>query len=307
MRFNSCRYCLLLLLVPIFSGCGTSLQRAETVTRTDKPAPVIANGNVAKGGGYYQDDGPGDNPPPNIDAIPDAEPREEPLHKFANNRYAVLGQQYTPDTASKNYKAKGMASWYGKKFHGKKTSSGEPYDMYGMTAAHPTLPIPSYVRVTNVKTRKSVVVRVNDRGPFHSERLIDLSYTAAHKLGIVQHGSAMVEVESVRPGDSVALATQPIMESPLPGAPETASVPIVAELSGVYLQLASFNSQDNAQNFSSKVRQQLGNLSEALHILPKDGVFRVNLGPYRNKSEASQASNKIRQSLDLSPLLLVIR
>ena len=133
--------------------------------------PAVA---TKKGGGYYLDDGPGDNPPANLDAIPDAEPKAEPLHKAANRPYSVLGQSYTPDTRLKPYKETGVASWYGRRYHGQKTSTGEIYDMYGMTAAHPTLPIPSYVRVTNLKNGKSVVVRVNDRGPFHSDRLIDL-------------------------------------------------------------------------------------------------------------------------------------
>ncbi len=148
-------------------------------------------------GGYYKDDGPHEKPPANLDAIPDAKPRTEPLHKFANRPYDRFGKTYTPLASAAGFKQRGLASWYGKKFHGQKTSSGELYDMYAMTAAHPTLPIPSYVRVTNLANRKSVVVRVNDRGPFHGDRIIDLSYAAAHKLGFVQRGSAEVEVESI--------------------------------------------------------------------------------------------------------------
>src|SRR2546427_12051713 len=115
-------------------------------------------------GGYYQDDGPDDNPPSNLQAVPDAVPKDEPLHRFANRTYEVLGSQYTPDVSNKPYKQKGIASWYGRKFKGKKTASGEPYDMYSMTAAHRTLPIPSYARVTNPRNNQSVVVRINDRG-----------------------------------------------------------------------------------------------------------------------------------------------
>jgi rare lipoprotein A len=151
-------------------------------------------------GGYYKDDGPHANPPSNLASIPDAEPRSEPLHRYANRPYEVFGKKYTPLAAVQPFRQRGLASWYGKRFHGQKTSSGEVYDMYKMTAAHPTLPIPSYVRVTHVASGKSVVVRINDRGPFHAGRIIDLSYVAAYKLGYIGAGSAQVEVEAVLPG-----------------------------------------------------------------------------------------------------------
>lgn len=153
-----------------------------------------------KKGGYYKDDGPAERPPANLDGIADAMPRAEPLHKFANRPYSALGRNYTPLTSVQPFKQRGMASWYGTRFHGRKTASGEPYDMYAMTAAHPTLPIPSYVRVTRVANGRSVVVRINDRGPFHAQRIIDLSYAAAHKLGYIQAGSAEVTLESIVPG-----------------------------------------------------------------------------------------------------------
>jgi len=151
-------------------------------------------------GGYYKDDGPGAKPPANIDGIADATPRVEPLHKFANRPYRAMGKDYTPLTSVQSFKQRGMASWYGKKFHGQKTASGELYDMYKMTAAHPTLPIPSYVRVTRVANGKSVIVRVNDRGPFHAGRVMDLSYVAAYKLGYIQAGAAEVTIEAIVPG-----------------------------------------------------------------------------------------------------------
>src|SRR5262245_8916483 len=153
-------------------------------------------------GGYYKDDGPGDKVPANV---PDAVPRVEPLHKFANRPYVAMGKEYVPMTSVQPFRQRGMASWYGKRYHGNKTSSGEIYDMYAMSGAHPTLPIPSYARVTNVASGKSVVVRINDRGPFHSARIIDLSYAAAHKLGIVGAGAAQVEVESIVPGKRAGL------------------------------------------------------------------------------------------------------
>jgi rare lipoprotein A len=162
-------------------------------------------GSTPEKGGYYKDDGPQANPPANLDRIPDAVPRAEPLNKFANRPYKALGREYVPMTSVQPYRERGSASWYGKRYHGQKTSSGETYDMYQMTAAHPTLPIPSYARVTNLKNGKSVVVRINDRGPFHAGRLIDLSYVAAYKLGYVQAGSAQVEVESIVPGRRAGL------------------------------------------------------------------------------------------------------
>lgn len=159
-------------------------------------------GSSPKPGGYYKDDGPGDKPPANV---ADAVPRAEPLHRSANRPYTALGKEYVPMTSLQPFRQRGMASWYGKRYHGRQTSSGETYDMYAMSAAHPTLPIPSYARVTHLASGKSVVVRINDRGPFHAARIIDLSYAAAHKLGFIQAGAAQVEVESIVPGRRAGL------------------------------------------------------------------------------------------------------
>jgi rare lipoprotein A len=148
-------------------------------------------------GGYYKDDGPGARSPGSVASVADATPRAEPLHKFANRPYEVFGKKYVPLASLQPYKQRGVASWYGKRFHGQKTASGETYDMYAMTAAHPILPIPSYARVTSVKTGRQVVVRINDRGPFHGGRVIDLSYAAATRLGIVDSGSGEVELQSI--------------------------------------------------------------------------------------------------------------
>ena len=167
--------CIALFLVVALAGCGSS----------------------AKKGGYYKDDGPHDNPPSNLERVPDAVPKSEPLSRWANRPYSVLGKDYVPMTRLQPFSQRGLASWYGKRYHGQKTSSGETYDMYQMTAAHPTLPIPSYARVTNVKNGRSVVVRINDRGPFRSDRIIDLSYVAAYKLGYIEAGQAMVQVEAI--------------------------------------------------------------------------------------------------------------
>jgi len=138
--------------------------------------------------------------------------RAEPLHRFANSPYSVLGKTYIPLISPGEYKERGIASWYGRKFHGKRTASGEIYDMYSMSAAHPVLPIPSYARVTNLANKKSVVVRINDRGPFVHDRIIDLSYTAADKLGIVNNGGAEVVVEMDR---TRMRYTSPVQDSSL--------------------------------------------------------------------------------------------
>jgi rare lipoprotein A len=178
------RTALILLAAAVLAGCSSAPHRG---------------GGGGRGGGYYQDDGPEAHPPANLDKVPDPLPQVEPLASGANKPYVVLGKRYVPGTSLQTYSVRGLASWYGRKFNGARTSNGEIYDMYAMTAAHPTLPIPSYARVTRVATGKSIIVRVNDRGPFHEDRVIDLSYTAAYKLGILGPGSAEVIVESLGP------------------------------------------------------------------------------------------------------------
>ncbi|AKU24911.1 hypothetical protein ACZ75_14985 [Massilia sp. NR 4-1] len=174
--------------------------------RAQEPGvPVLPPANSGRGG-YYKDDGPGENPPPNLMQTPDAEPREEPPLPRANRPYVVLGKTYTPISGDKPFVQRGLGTWYGKKFHGQRTSSGELYDMYKMTAAHPTLPIPSYAKVTNLDNGNVVVVRINDRGPFHSTRIIDVSYTAALKLGLLGKGSHQLEVVRLLPSDMAAMA-----------------------------------------------------------------------------------------------------
>jgi rare lipoprotein A len=160
-------------------------------------ALIAACGTPPRKAGYYQDDGPPDRVPADIAAIPDAVPRVEPLHRATSKPYTALGRSYTPLTGDAPFRQRGMASWYGRQFHGNRTANGETYDMFAMTAAHPILPIPSYVRVTNVRSGRSVIVRVNDRGPFKHDRVIDLSYAAATKLGLAAAGTGEVEVERI--------------------------------------------------------------------------------------------------------------
>ncbi len=278
-----------------------------------KPAPQKPSYVLKRGGGFYQDDGPGDAIPDNLDALPDAEPRAEPLHRFANRPYSVLGRDYAPAQELKPYKARGVASWYGRKFHGQRTSSGEPYDMFAMTAAHPTLPIPSYARVTNLANGKSVVVRVNDRGPFLQDRLIDLSYAAAWKLGYIGSGSAQVEVATVLPGEDTpplakggpgGISPDPVAQLAAAAPAEPPSLPAVPELRGTYLQLGAFGSQDNAESYRARVLRQLDWLGEAIHIHALDGLYRLHLGPYRDAQEAGRVAERIREALAFRPFVV---
>jgi rare lipoprotein A len=195
----------LIVTTLLLAACGTVPQRKAAT-----PGPVT------NGGGYLPGDGPGADIPVNLEAIPDAVPKVEPLHPYANRPYIALGKTYTPMTVVGNFRERGIASWYGKKFNGQRTSSGDIYDMYAMTAAHPTLPLPSYARVTNLVNHKSVIVRINDRGPFMKDRIIDLSYTAAYKLDLIANGSAEVEVDSIDPNIRVnAISASTVHSQPL--------------------------------------------------------------------------------------------
>ena len=182
---------------------GTPQARHPVVDGRLPAMPAAGSGR----GGYYLDDGPGENPPPGLYDVPDPIVKSEVPSRYGNRPYVVFGKTYTPIDGSSSFVQRGVASWYGKKFHGQRTSSGEPYDMYQMSAAHPTLPIPSYARVTSVESGKSVVVRINDRGPFHASRIIDVSYTAALKLGLLGKGSHEVQVERLLPDDPANRAT----------------------------------------------------------------------------------------------------
>lgn len=301
----------LLLLALALSACGGPAPRPtpEPSARppgTTKPPPYV----LQRGGGFYQDDGPGDNIPDNLDAIPDAVPRAEPPHRYANRPYSVLGRDYVPLKPGAPYRATGIASWYGKKFHGQKTSIGETYDMYAMTAAHPTLSIPSYARVTNPANGKSVVVRVNDRGPFLHSRVIDLSYAAAAKLGYVGTGSTRVVVESLVPGrDSPPPPVPPVDEDELlrriaaaDAAPQV--LPEIADARGIYLQLGAFSNADNAETLRGRLARELGSLGERLVVRAGGGMYRVQIGPWADRDEAHRIADRLAELLDFRPVVV---
>jgi len=326
----SARLALCALTALLLSACASAPRQDATVdsqkgaiskTPTKKPTAVLK-----RGGGFYKDDGPADDIPDGLDDVLDAEPKWEPLHKPATRPYVVLGKEYIPNTALRPYKARGIASWYGKKFHGQKTSIGEPYDMFAMTAAHTTLALPSYARVTNVQTGKSVVVRVTDRGPFHADRVIDLSYTAAYKLGLINGGSGQVEVEAILPGDPAGTAYAQVTPPPRPNPGERDEIELLARrmaleerpvqsaegagidsaaAKGVFLQLGAFSSADNAESLRNHLTRELDWLVEPIRVQPGAGIYRVHLGPYTSRADADRVAEKIRAALGFKPTVVL--
>ncbi|MEN8177092.1 MAG: septal ring lytic transglycosylase RlpA family protein [Pseudomonadota bacterium] len=232
-------------------------------------------------------------PPTDIDSIPDAIPKVEPISRYGNpESYTVFGREYRTLTDRRDYRERGIASWYGSKFHGKRTSSGEPYDMYDMTAAHKSLPLPTYARVTNLQNGQSVVVKINDRGPFHGNRLIDLSYTAAWKLDIAQNGTGLVEVEAID------LST-----------PEPVPMPVQVEtgLPEIFLQVGAFGSAHNANRLKNRLQTELNTdvlIQEAISSDPP--LFRVQVGPIASIELCDHLADKL-SGLGIPEARLVIR
>ncbi len=271
---------------------------------------ACSSGGGGGGGGYYSDDGPPTDVPADLSSIPDAVPRIEPLARGPNRPYTVMGKSYVPDTSGQPYRKQGVASWYGRKFHGKKTSNGERYDMFAMTAAHTTLPIPSYVRVTRVSNGRSVIVRVNDRGPFLHERVIDLSYAAAHRLGMIGPGSAEVIVERITPEQIRAgtWATSNVTAVTAIDEPRQQAVAVasrtgdqVASRSPVFLQIGAFQDESNARALAAKAATQMpGNLPVEVDE-SKPQLYRVRIGPFANREQAINSAAAVRQSLGISP------
>jgi|TARA_R110001606_G_scaffold73582_8_gene169712 rare lipoprotein A len=193
----------------------------------------------------------------------------------AGRAYTVNGKNYTPMLDETGYSEEGIASWYGRKFHGYHTSNGEIYDMFAMTAAHKTLPLPSFVKVTNTSNGKSVIVRVNDRGPFHDDRLIDLSYAAAYKLGYYHHGTAKVKLEAITMPDSTARLS--------------------------YIQVAAGSTLENIEALAYTLRQQY---QLPTNIVEKDAIYRLRLGPIKNAEQAQQVLEKLKQDQFQNAFLL---
>jgi len=220
--------------------------------------------------------------PIDISGIPDAVPRDEPLSRYGNPvSYEVMGNHYYTLSSRNGYVERGIASWYGTKFHGLRTSSGEPYDLYQMTAAHKTLPLPTYARVTNLENGRTIIVKINDRGPFHPNRIIDLSYVAAAKLGILGNGTGLVEVKAINP----SAPKKPMLAAREPAAHQGASL---------FLQVGAFRNRDNAKRLGSKLQNaKIGDI----HIIEASNasgpIYRVRIGPLDSVDEADRLSDTL--------------
>lgn len=254
---------------------------------------VGCSGSAKKSSSRYsikQDHGPSGYV--DMSHVPDAVPRNEPRSRGGNKSpYTVWGKKYYVLDSSEGYKARGIASWYGKKFHGHQTSNGETYDMYGMSAAHKSLPLPSYVRVTNLDNGKQVVVRVNDRGPFHGGRVIDLSYAAAFRLDMLKNGTARVEIE--------ALNTRGVALAPATAALDGAERNWQPASANRYIQVGAYSSWSSAQS----VKTRLGTLlpEQRVEISKRDSdpaIYRVRLGPLALDDTLSGTQTLLNQLAD---------
>ncbi len=252
--------------------------------------------------------------------IPDAVPKWEPRARYGNHSpYTVLGKTYRVMPSSNGYRETGIASWYGKKFHGRATSSQEPYDPYAMTAAHKRLPLPTYVRVTNLENRKQIIVKVNDRGPFHDDRIIDLSFAAAHKLGYANKGTARVLLEAIdtrepgrEPPPSPGVLGAPPRPVPAPSLPPAAAppasqpAPTTAGTAQIYLQVGAYTDLNAAvrlqQQLASATQMPVGIFSQFEN--GRSDVHRVRVGPIASEAEAMRIQQQIRNSRLGEPLMI---
>ena len=294
-------------------------------------AAVLAGCAAGPGRRAPMPDGPGASPPHDLERVPDALPRVEPLRNGGPNKpYEVFGRWYQPLAADLAWRESGLASWYGVAFHGRPTASGEPYDMYAMTAAHKTLPIPSYARVRNPANGREVVVRVNDRGPFVDGRIVDLSYTAALRLGVL-NGVAPVELvrithDEIRTGlapagGQGAPAPQAAADAPAASDARRAApgddvdplgrmladrglVPREPAAGGVWLQLGVFAQRDGALQMRERLRRDAPWLAALLALFDERGVTRLQAGPYVSRIDAELAAERLRGVLGAPPLLL---
>ena len=324
---HSIRCLIVAALAALLAACAST----PPAPGTPRPGPAPSS----------ERDGPEANPPQNLAQVPDAEPRVEPIRVGGPNKpYEVMGRDYVPITDDRPFVERGLGSWYGRKFQGRPTASGEIYNMYAMTAAHPTLPIPSYARVRNPANGREVIVRVNDRGPFSPGRIVDLSYTAAYKLGLLR-GVAPVELEritfeDIRTGawrkttapDTLVASAAPeppplpaAAPAPAPAAPVVApsaaadAVPDPAPPEaprraytdagrGYWVQIGAFRDRKGAETLQRQVAGELDWLAPLLAIFNEASVHRVQAGPYPSRSEAGSALQRIHDALQLTPVIV---
>lgn len=298
-----------LIVIGLLNGCSSKK------SKPDDSSPSSSSSSGSSSGRYPgKDKDWGPEKEIDMSHVPDAVPRYETRTIAGNkNPYTVLGQTYTLMDDERAYTERGIASWYGFKFNGERTSNGELYDMFAMTGAHKTLPIPSYVRVTNLDNRKSVIVRINDRGPFHEGRIVDLSYAAAQRLGITQMGTGNVEVEIVVPdGDprpplkkrKTGVASKDagiVPKAEVNASPSTPQSPLPE---GTYLQIAAFGVEDSAKKFAANVS---GSVSYPLLIsvtAAPNKLYRVRVGPFKD-AQSMQAAREQLQKIDISQVHVV--
>ena len=234
------------------------------------------------------DDGPGR--PIDPDDLPTVVPRDEPRSRYGNpDSYVVRGQRYQVRDSAEGYVAEGVASWYGSKFHGRRTSSGETFDMYRMTAAHRSLPLPTYVRVTNLDNGRSTVVRVNDRGPFVDDRLIDLSYAAATRLGVVERGTAPVRVRALTPGESTGAAS---------GSSAAGASAAGATDGAVFIQVGAFRHRENAEQMRARVvAADIEAVTvEVVETAAGERMHRVRIGPLPARGDRESLLNRLERA-----------
>ena len=283
--------CVLALL--FVSGCF----HHKPATRP-APAPEPRMGSApppAPNGRYKQDRDSTPAEIPDVSKIPEPVPKDEPKSQYGNKSpYSVLGETYRVLPSCKDYVERGIASWYGNKFHGYTTSNFEKYDMYAYSAASKTLPLPCYARVTNLETGRSVVVRVNDRGPFVANRIVDLSYVAAIKVGVWPKGTAMVEVRGIDPAHPNAVAER-APRGAIPAPASAAAAPQKTPKPALYLQVGAFADASNAERAADKVRAaRLGEVRVVEAQVNGKPLRRVRLGPLRDVEEADRVTPKLR-------------
>lgn len=278
-RMQKINLALIVVCCIFFAACSGNKQKSSGSSKSN--APYNPND-----GRYQHDKDFGPSEDVDLSHVPDAVPRYETRTRAGNkNPYTVLGKTYHLIEDESSYRERGYASWYGKKFNGYNTSNGERYDMYAMTGAHKTLPIPSYVRVTNLDNGKSVVVRINDRGPFHQGRIIDLSYAAAQRIGIHKTGTGRVEVEIALPGDAAPIprrADNKVVHVPEPALP-----------AGTYLQVGAFSQKASAQQFSASIGTKLTYPVQVSSATQPKTVHRVRVGPFKDAKSLQDARDQL--------------